>query len=206
MKGPVISLIISLGQLSHMRWFQCSPQKTGQFKTDVEGIYCRDFSIQFQLSRIIKEPIRVPDATGQQTDFHAFFFVAFYLDKSSIFVTIGTSDHFPHNVQIDYKPMASPDLPFHRTVFHYKKAGWDTFLSYMTKEPLSTTFNHTASKTLFLISELILSWIEGFIPTKKKNLTEKSSQPRFISECHSSLLGPTLLLIYITDLPMNILW
>lgn len=38
-------------------------------KIDVEGIYCRDFTIAYVLTQIIEESTRGPGATGQQANF-----------------------------------------------------------------------------------------------------------------------------------------
>lgn len=63
---------------------------------------------------------------------------------------LDTSDHSLVSVKVDAKLKASPDRPFHRMIFQYMKAGWDSFSSYMLDTPITDFFKHTAPKTVAL--------------------------------------------------------
>lgn len=67
------------------------------------------------------------------------------------------------SAQFDYKPMTSPDFPFHRRLFRYEKADWDTFRSYISESPLPASFKRAARKTAAIISEWIFPGMECFI-------------------------------------------
>lgn len=85
---------------------------------------------------------------------------------SKVFIHLqSTSDHSLDSVQIDAKPKPSTDLPFDRTIFRKMEADWGCIRSYMAEDPLSTLFNHAASKTADPVSKWILSGMDSFILT-----------------------------------------
>lgn len=97
-------------------------------KTNAEGKYCRDFSIAYELTQIIREPTQVLDKKGHQVNLLSFILTS-CPDKclSKVLPPLGTSDHSLISVQIDAKLKVSPDVPFHGMIFHYAKVDWDSF-------------------------------------------------------------------------------
>lgn len=111
----------------------------------------------------------VPNTTGHYTNRLGLFLTS-CPDKclSKVLPPLGTSDHSLITVQIDAKPKAYPDVPFHRTIFRYAKADRDSFGSYMMKASLSIFFKHAASKTL----SLVWSFLEWIVLYSNKNFSK----------------------------------
>lgn len=77
------------------------------------------------------------------------------------------ADHSLVTVQADTIPKSSPDKPFHRSIFRYTKANWNSFRFYMGEAPLSTFFKHTSSKIIvseyfFFIYQYCIEGIKYF--------------------------------------------
>ena len=99
-------------------------------------------------------PTRIPHATGQYANLLDLFLTS-CPEKCSTYVLspLGTSDHFVVSVKIDAKSEISTDAPFHRTVFRYSKADWDSFRSFMADASLSHIFNQHVEKAACLTSD-----------------------------------------------------
>lgn len=102
-----------------------------------------------------------------------------HLATRKVLPALGTSDYSLINVKVDFKPKAFPGVPFHRTIFRYPNAVWDSFRCY-TAESLSF-FKNRVSRTDVLISEWIFSDIESFITEKYQH--KLNCQPWFTPEC-----------------------
>ena len=156
-------------------------------KTDKEGRHCRDFAIAYGLSQIVKEPTHIPDVDGQ---FHSLLdlFLTSCHDRcvSSVLSPLGSSDHSVVSVKIESKLKETSDVPFHRTVFRYSKADWDSFRSFITDAPLPTIFKSGACKAATYISEWIIDGMNCFIPSKKFQ-QRPNSQPWFTPECAAAI-------------------
>ena len=94
------------------------------------------------------------NATGQFANL-LYLFLTSCPEKcsTSVLSPLGSSDHCVVSVKIDAKSEISTDVPFHRTVFRYSKADWDSFRSFMADAPLSHIFNQNAEKAVCLTYE-----------------------------------------------------
>lgn len=138
-------------------------------KTDFEGRYCRDYSIAYELTQIIGEPTCVQTTCHQVNILNLFLTSCPDKCLTKVLPPLGTSVHSLISVQFNAKPMTSCDVPLYRMIFHYLKADWDNFCSYIMEAPLPNFFKYIASKNAALITDWALSRMESFItPTPKK--------------------------------------
>ena len=145
-------------------------------KTTPEGRYCYDFAVAYDLTQTVTKPTRVPDAPGQYANLLDLFLTSCPEKCStSVLSPLGSSDHCVVSVKIDAKSEISTDVPFHRTVFRYSKADWDSFRSFMADAPLSHIFNQNSEKAACLTSEWIIAGMEAFIPSKTYQKKTKRS-------------------------------
>ena len=145
-------------------------------KTTPEGRYCHDFAVAYDLTQTVTKPTRVPDATGQYANLLDLFLTSCpERCSTSVLSPLGSSDHCVVSVKVDTKSDTSTDVPFHRTVFRYSKADWDSFRSFMADAPLSHIFNQDADKAACLTSEWIIAGMEAFIPSKTYQKKTKQS-------------------------------
>ena len=156
-------------------------------KTTPEGRYCHDFAVAYDLTQTVTKPTRVPDATGQYANLLDLFLTSCPEKCStSVLSPLGSSDHCVVSVKVDTKSDTSTDVPFHRTVFRYSKADWDSFRSFMADAPLSHFFNQDADKAACLTSEWIIAGMEAFIPSKTYQ-KKPNSQPWYTPECAAAI-------------------
>ena len=146
--------------------------------TDPEGIECFNFSVAHDLTQIITSPTRLPDV-----DDHFASLLDLFLTSSpelcvpTILPPLG-SDHCVVSVTVNIPPKMTKEVPFHRTVYRYCDADWDSFRSFIADTPRNYIFNHHPTKVASLISDWISSGIEMFIPHKKYQ-QKPLSQPWF---------------------------
>lgn len=113
------------------------------------------------------------------------FFLTPYHDKRSaeVLTPIDTTDHSLVSVQIDSKPITSPDLPCSCRVFRYAEADWGTFRSYMTEAPLSTTSNMLPQN--WCLNHQRYPFQNGIFYTPISQ--QKLEQPLFSPECATAI-------------------
>ena len=125
-------------------------------KTTHEGIDCHNFAVSHDLTQIIDFPTRIPDV-----EHHFQYILDLFLSSTpELFQSfpntpLGTSDHLVVTVNINLPQKQSTDVPFHRTVYRYNQADWDTFRSYLADAPTKSFFKHHASKAAKLVSDWI---------------------------------------------------
>ena len=155
--------------------------------TSEEGKRCHEFSTIYGLTQIVKGPTRVPDVIGQTANLLDLFLTT-VPDKcdSTTSSPLGSSDHSVVVVKIDAKCKESNDAPFHRTVFRYSEADWDSLRLFIADAPISSFFKNKPTKIAQLLTEWIHAGMESFIPSKKYQ-QRPNSQPWFTPECAAAI-------------------
>ena len=156
--------------------------------TDAPGRQCFEFAAASGLTQIVDVPTRVPDRAG---DFASLLdlFLTSVPDKCVHSVTspLGTSDHCVVSVKVNTKFKKSSDVPFHRRVYRFAKADWDSFRSFMSDIPLHSIFSEEdVSKNVSDISKWIQAGMDNFIPSKTYQ-QKPNSPPWFTPECAASI-------------------
>ena len=90
------------------------------------------------------------------------------------------------SVRVDAKCKESTDVPFHRTIYRYSKADWDSFRSFIADVPITSIFRNGASKITSLLSDWIRAGIDNFIQSKKYQ-QRPNSQPWYTPECAAAI-------------------
>ena len=164
----------------HQEWL-CSN------RTSEEGKQCHEFSTIYGLTQIVKGPTRVPDVKGQTANLLDLFLTT-VPDKcdSTTSSPLGSSDHSVVIVKIDATCKGSNDVPFHRTVFRYSEADWDSLRLFIADAPISSFFKNKPTKIAKLLTEWIHAGMESFIPCKKYQ-QRPNSQPWFTPECAAAI-------------------
>ena len=156
-------------------------------KTDPVGRYCHNFSVAYELTQIIDSPTHVPDIIGQYHNLLDLYLTTCpNLCTANVLSPLGRSDHCMVTVAIDVQCKESTDVPFHRTVYRYSKADWDSFRSFIADAPLDYIFKFRASKAASLITDWVLTGMDTFIPHKKYQ-QKPNSQPWFSPECAAAI-------------------
>ena len=155
--------------------------------TSEEGKQCHEFSTIYGLTQIVKGPTRVPDVKGQTANLLDLFLTT-VPDKcdSTTSSPLGSSDHSVVIVKIDATCKGSNDVPFHRTVFRYSEADWDSLRLFIADAPISSFFKNKPTKIAKLLTEWIHAGMESFIPCKKYQ-QRPNSQPWFTPECAAAI-------------------
>ena len=155
--------------------------------TDVVGIECFNFSVAYNLTQIVSSPTRIPDAPGQFPSLLDLYLTSDPDSSSaSVLPPLGKSDHCVVSVSVDFPTKSSSETPFHRTIYRYSQADWDTFRSYLTDAPLDYFFRFRANKLATLLSEWILNGIDLFIPHRRFQ-QKPHSQPWFSPACAAAI-------------------
>lgn len=68
---------------------------------------------------------------------------------------------------VDIKPNASSDVPFHKTIYQYNKADMEIFRVYNDEAPLLALYKKEHSRRASLISERVMHGIWFLSHTKK---------------------------------------
>ena len=141
-----------------------------------EGLECQNFAIAHNLTQLIDFPTRIPDVEDHfQSLLDLFLTSCSEQCQACPCSPLGRSDHLVVEININMPPNESTDVPFHRTVYRYNNADWDSFRSHLAETP-KAYFKHRASKTAQLVSDWIYAGIESFVPHKKYKL-KPHSQP-----------------------------
>ena len=80
----------------------------------------------------------------------------------------------------------SKEVPFHRTIYRYSDADWDSFRSFVADMPREYIFSHHPTKVASLVSDWVSEGIDTFIPHKKYQ-QKPLSQPWFTPGCAAAI-------------------
>lgn len=160
-------------------------------RTDPAGLCVESFAVVNDLSQLVSEPTRIPDADNQ-TPHLLDLFLTSDPDKYSVSVNapLGKSDHclvstyFPFNV---LSP-GQEKIP-KRNVWRYKDAMWKELNDFYSKVNWSFCFrNKSVDEATFLITFVILMGMNLFIPQSSKKV-KKSPQSWFTSDCKVAVVN-----------------
>ena len=166
----------------HMEWLIHSN------KSDDAGVGCYEFALSHDLKQLIDYPTRIPDAENQFSSLLDLFLTSCpdECKPSPPHPPFGTSDHVVISVTVNFPPKQSTEVPFHRTVYRYRKADWDSFRFFLADMPVSRYLQMNASEATALISDWITAGIDLFVPHKKYQ-QKPHSQPWFTPGCASAI-------------------
>ena len=109
--------------------------------TDNVGVECRNFPLHYELNQIITFPTSISDAPNQFSSLIDLFLTSIpELCTPTQLPPLGSSDHCVVCVSIDMPLKSSTEVPFHRPIFRYAQADWDSFRSYIADGPSQPAF------------------------------------------------------------------
>lgn len=130
----------------------------------------------------------IPDTVGHHTILHLFLISCPEKCSVEVLTSLGTSDHSLIKVKGGVKPNVSADVPFHKIIFQYAKADWDTFRFHIVETPLSALLKNSTSRTAVLISGSSQAWLILF----ERNNTNRNQIPSLGSWQNVLQLKPTV--------------
>ena len=154
-------------------------------RTDPAGLCVESFAVLNDLSQLVSEPTRIPDADNQSPHLLDLFLTT-DPDKYSVSVNapLGKSDHclvstyFPFNV---LSP-GQEKIP-KRNVWHYKNAMWKELNDfYLNVNWVFCFHKKSVDEATFLMTFVILMGMNLFIPQSSKKV-KKTPQSWFTPDC-----------------------
>ena len=156
--------------------------------TNIPGERSYNFAVSHDLDQIINQPTRIPDTDMQEPTLLDLFLTS---DKnicsSNLYPPLGRSDHVVVSVTVDFAGRLEKESPFHRKVFDYSRADWDSFRDHLRDVPWEDIFCRGASFAASEFAEWVQVAVDEYIPNRKFQVTPHSS-PWFTPACAAAIV------------------
>ena len=99
---------------------------------DRPGELCYNFSNSDDLTEMVNAPTRIPDCDSRSPALLDLFISSYAsICSAMVFPPLENSDHTAVSVSIDFPSNLKDDSPFHRSVYDYSSADWDSFRDHL---------------------------------------------------------------------------